>query len=395
MNPERAEDWSPASCLYETARTLTSLKQWDAAIAKHHEAIEALQQDGDRRSLAIGLERLGDTLRQAGRFEEALRVHEQSYDIGMNPERAEDWSPASCLYETARTLTSLKRWDEAVAKHHKAIAAWQQDGDRRKLAIGLELLGDTLQVAGRLEEALKAYQQSYDTGMNPEPASRWYPAVPVSYVASVLGQLGRWDEAIAKHREAIALWQQDGDREDVATALERLGDTLRTAGRHEDAVDAFRKAFDAGTLPEPLDEWDPVGALTTAAEVLIAHGDPHDAVDLLRTAYLRIGATDADGRIDLASDRAIPLSTELARALHASGQTIAALESMHSVRPAAESCCRETAASVELADAAAAWWKLHSELWRALGDDREAVASDRWLQRLNRPRTSQPAAEGD
>jgi tetratricopeptide (TPR) repeat protein len=395
MNPERVANWCPAVPLAYACDVLGQLGRWEESIAKHHQAIAIQHEDGDRRKLAIGLERLGDTLRQAGRLEEALDAYQQSYDTGVNPERAEDWSPASCLYETARTLTSLKQWDEAVAKHHEAIAAWQQDGDRRKLAIGLELLGDTLQVAGRLEEALKAYQQSYDKGMNPERVANWYPAVPLADAGDVLGQLGRWDEAVAKHREAIALWQQDGDREDVATALERLGDTLRTAGRHEDAVDAYRKAFDAGTLPEPLDEWDPVGALRKAAEVLIAHGDPHDAVDLLRTAYLRIGATDADGRIDPASDRAIPLSTELARALHASGQTIAALESMHSVRPAAERCCTETTASVELADAAVAWWKLHSELWRALGDDREVVASDRWLQRLNRPRTSQPAAEGD
>jgi len=639
MNPERAEDWSPASCLYETARTLTSLKRWDEALAKHHQAIAIQRQDGDRRSLAIGLERLGDTLqeagrleealdayqqsyetgmnperianwypavpladagdvlgqlgrwdeaiakheqaidtrrqdgdrrgiaiglerlgdtlRQAGRFEEALRVYEQSYETGMTPERAEDWSPASCLYETARTLTSLKRWDEAISKHNSSIAELRQDGDQRGLAIGLERLGDTLQEAGRLEEALTTYLESCDTGEKddlwnpgrclaetakvlrrlgregealakqsksiealrssdfgdpealvhelhsygaqllntnrheegvaatqeavalcadlsleypqllsdcqgntshvlyelgrPKEAAEgarqcvettrqqsdasddlalriewlgymlrevpqledaldafmeayrvgtsctapgsWWDWNTLGLIADVLGRLGRWDEALGYHERSLEAVVRDGNRLHTARGYEEYGDALKRVGRQTDAVDAYRKAFDAGTLPEPLDDWDPVGALRKATEVLIAYGDPHDAVNLLRSAYLRIGATDTDGRIDPASDRAIPLSTELARALHASGQTIAALESMHSVRPAAERCCTETAASVELADAAAAWWKLHSELWQALGDDREAVASDRWWQRLNRLRTSQPAAE--
>lgn len=284
MHPQPLEDWSPSGLLLRHAQMEAGQGKHDRAIRLQTHAVDLSRTSGDRARLAEDLDRLGDVLKGAGNPERALQAYLDAVHTGMTPDRAADWSPAVALSDAADVLSDLERWDEAVEYRRQAAKAFADDGDRRRQAVELDLLGDALRRAGRLEEALQAYLDAVHMGMNPERVTDWSPAVPFSDVASTLIDLKRWDEAIDYRRRAVEACAEDGDRRGLAVALEFLGHALREAGRLDEALDAYRKSHEVGMTPERVANWKPGISLGCAARALGSLKRWDDAVDYRRRA---------------------------------------------------------------------------------------------------------------
>jgi tetratricopeptide (TPR) repeat protein len=152
--------------------------------------VERYRALGDRKNLADALEYLGDSLREAGSAEEALRVYRESFEVGMSPERAPEWSPRSVQIEEARLLSSLADHEGCVLVRQRLVEFSREDGDRRYLAIDLEHLGHALRDAGQPDQAIAMYQESYQVGMNPEPVQNWNPGVSLRFQAELMSDRG-------------------------------------------------------------------------------------------------------------------------------------------------------------------------------------------------------------
>jgi tetratricopeptide (TPR) repeat protein len=325
--PTVVEGWTAASVLGEMATVYECLERFDEAVLLRQGVVESSRQLDDRRRLAVDLERLGDSLRKAERLEEALQAFCESFTVGMEPSQAERWNPAVPLRRQAITLDALERFDEAVKVREDVVALGRQLDDRRRLAVDLELLGDSLSKAGRVDEALEAYNQSLRTGSEPTVAKGWTASSVLGEIASVYEGIERFDDAVAVRREVVELSRQLDDRHRLAVSLECLGDSLRKADRLEEAVQAFRSL------------------VTMSLEM---------ALSLQRSKW--IGST-------------VKATVTLGRALADSNRKIDALEEMDAGRALVEEVSRSAIADAEDLDIAASWWECHADCLESIGDD--------------------------
>jgi tetratricopeptide (TPR) repeat protein len=261
MTPERVANWKPGIPLGCAAWILGSLGRWDEAVDHQTRAVEAHADDGDRREQAIALEFLGRALREAGRSDEALDAYRKAHEVGMTPERVANWKAGIPLGNAARVLGSLGRWDEAIDYRRRAAEAYANDGNRLATAIELEFLGDALRRAGRLDEALGAYQDSHRTGMVPEPADGWDSARPLLEAARVLETQQRIADAVDMFRKAVADAQSgrghagDGDGESTFVwASVGLGKLLAPREGNIAALEAMEAGRKPALLIERLDQ---------------------------------------------------------------------------------------------------------------------------------------------
>ena len=208
MEPSQVERWNPAIPLNFQAETLESLERFEEAVAVRQEVVERSRQLDDRRRLAVDLESLGKSLRKAKRLEEALQSFRESFTVGMEPSQVERWNPVAPLRRQAETLEDLERFDEAVVIRQAAVDLCRDLDDRRRLAVNLELLGNSLRKANRIDEAVEAFRRmtTITLEMSGGPQrSEW-----ISHAVHATGVLGR---ALADvDRKIDALEEMDGGR---------------------------------------------------------------------------------------------------------------------------------------------------------------------------------------
>jgi tetratricopeptide (TPR) repeat protein len=120
-HPERLPDWSPSTPLALAANALGSMERWQEASETRRRAVDAARSDGERRTVALQLEFLGDDLASSGRFQEALDAYRQAHQSGMTPEPVEQWDSARPLLEAARMMEELERFDDAIRAWQAAV----------------------------------------------------------------------------------------------------------------------------------------------------------------------------------------------------------------------------------------------------------------------------------
>jgi tetratricopeptide (TPR) repeat protein len=302
MVPEQIPGWTPSGILYRHSSMCVDRGEHDSAIrlCRHAESIS--RHSGDRAQHARDMENLGDVLRGARRFEEALSAYRESFAVGMHPEPAAEWSPRSVLNEEAETLSSIGDYAGCLAVRQRAVELCRRQGQRQELAFDLESLGDALQECGRLEEAADSFAESFRCGMHPDRVPDWNPCIPLGKEAGIRLELGEEAAAADLRRQAVELRRKDvehcrasDNRKNLANALEYLGDALREAGSAEDALTAYRESFDVGMLPERAPGWSPRSVQIEEARLLASVAD-HEGCILVRRRLVAFSREDGDRR---------------------------------------------------------------------------------------------------
>ncbi|MFB7473063.1 BTAD domain-containing putative transcriptional regulator [Kitasatospora sp. NPDC056184] len=145
----------------------------------------------------------------------------------------------------AACFVHLDRPDEAVAGFSAAVAVRQRIGDRRALAAELLDLAGAFARQGRFGAAGRVVDQSLVIGH--DLADRALEARARDSLGSIDHELGRYDQAVAHRRAALAL-TDPADHRRTGRVLLRLGESLRAGGRGPEAVEAAERAVDALTL---------------------------------------------------------------------------------------------------------------------------------------------------
>jgi hypothetical protein len=103
-----------------------------------------------------------------------------------------------------------------------------------------------------------------------------------------LARLGALDEGLAVEREALAQLRAAGDRRFSVQSQSYLATILRLAGDLVGAESAAREAVGASEAP-------PLHATSTLAQVLLAHGQPAEALEWARPGLTVETAPGAEG----------------------------------------------------------------------------------------------------
>ncbi|MFG2629763.1 ATP-binding protein [Streptomyces sp. NPDC048473] len=148
---------------------------------------------------------------------------------------------------TAIALRKLGRLGEAAASASQAAGTFKSIGDTNSYHSCISNLGHCLRDDGRYDEALERYREVLalvsddESGMTPSIAAHLRPYT-LAYLGRCLGLLGRRAEAITTLTEATALMEQFDSNYLQAGALETLATLLAEEGRTAESRRAYTRA---------------------------------------------------------------------------------------------------------------------------------------------------------
>jgi tetratricopeptide (TPR) repeat protein len=113
--------------------------------------------------------------------------------------------------------------------------------------------------------------------------ANWHgQAMALASLGDTYRELGRFDEALDRLREALRIFREIADRHGAGYTLVKLGDTFARMHRPQDALANFEEAL--ATRREIGDLWGEAETLHSRGRVLLATGEPEAAREAWRDA---------------------------------------------------------------------------------------------------------------
>ncbi len=149
------------------------------------------------------------------------------------------------LYRLRGEYKNANTWLVASA------ALYQQVGDKGGRAKALNQLAYVARLQSQFPAVQEYIQEAFallDEDDSERATSHWVLG------SAAYAQLDR-DKAADHHRIALQIWQNAGDQQRAAWSLQNLGDTLRSAGRHDEAADFIQQSIVLlGQLHDPVNQ---------------------------------------------------------------------------------------------------------------------------------------------
>jgi tetratricopeptide (TPR) repeat protein len=184
-------------------------------------------------------------------------------------------------------LLRRRRFDDWLAVLTVARDSSRRVGSRSDEAAHLNSLGLVLREVGRFEEAISAHRDA--VAMHREDGDRHREGIVLGNLGAVLREVGRFEEAISAHQHSADLYREAGDRRGGGTALNNLGAVLREVGRFEEAISAHRDAV--AIFREAGDGHSEGIALNNLGTSLREVGQPEEAILAHRDAVANFRAS--------------------------------------------------------------------------------------------------------
>lgn len=256
-------------------------------------AIEWRREAGLGETAATGdlLGDLSDVRYYQGRWSESEQLDRQvlALRLGLLGEA----HPSVADGRRALGITTYKqgRLAEAGGLLEAAVASRRQAGDMVELASDLNALAEQRRASGQLAEARRLFLEALDLAGDDPSRRAWY----LGNLGLLEKDEGRYDAAMTRLDEALALARGDGDPYRLALALQNRAEVLRETARLEEATAAMAEAvllarqalgtevaelaaFESqqATLAAARGELDAAEAGWRAAEAILARTVPSD-----------------------------------------------------------------------------------------------------------------------
>ncbi|RKT57371.1 AfsR/SARP family transcriptional regulator [Saccharothrix australiensis] len=192
--------------------------------------LSAARDLGDEHAQATFLLRLGSTLADLGRIEEAIDACTRAAELSGGDRHLE----LAALANLGYCLMADDRLDRAQETILEALEVAREVGDKRTQAGVQNNLADLLLRRRRPEEALRHATEALNLFQTAAP-SKAHTAT-LHTVGSALQQLGRLEEALDSYRAGLALAERLGDRYQEALCHRAIGDALEQSESGEAAA---------------------------------------------------------------------------------------------------------------------------------------------------------------
>ncbi|MER5363074.1 tetratricopeptide repeat protein [Streptomyces sp. NPDC002785] len=251
--------------------------RWLDALALHRTALDAALVTGDLTMQAVAHHNKAMIECLRGHYEQAEAGFRQA--LTLVREARDRRQEGIALNGLGRVQRLTGRFGDAMGSHRDALACCVDVGDAQgQAAVWIEL-GHVQQLTGDYAQAAASLERSLELSREREDVTR---AGALTTLGDILRSTGRYTESVARHREALALYERLDVPLGVANALTDLGDVLRLLGAYDEA---------AGTIARALRLSREIGsrmgvaqALTFLARVQLRLGRPAEAAQGLREA---------------------------------------------------------------------------------------------------------------
>ena len=253
------------------ARILTDQGEWREAEKTSRTVLDSVDLAGQPRTQMVGRRLLGEALYYMGRYDEALREHDELLRLAR--EAGDERVAASALIWRANVLAMMGRAEGAFAEAREAAQTLERLGDAREAAhahlfLGV-LIAGSASTTPRYAEAIAEFQEAIRLAEAAHDVRRvgW----SLFNVADILRSAGRLEEAAERNARSREILERIGDRFGLVQSLIVQGKIGLDRGEYDraeaDLLDAYRLVRE---LKAPADEVDVVLRL---AQLSYARGD--------------------------------------------------------------------------------------------------------------------------
>ncbi|MGW0833315.1 tetratricopeptide repeat protein [Streptomyces prunicolor] len=254
---------------------LDRYRHLDDWVAVSTAAVNAATKVEDRAEESRALHLLGLALREVGRPEQAVRVHER--ELSLCRTTGDRSGEALGLDGLGMALRHLGKAEESVIAHEEAVRITTKiEGPHARPGLRMNL-GNALRQAGRPEAALPVFSAAIEAARAGEHHRE--EALALANLAGALTELGRPAEALPLCEASLRLCDRLPDPYVGAIAQTCRGMALAEMTRDQDAVDAFSHAVDV--LSRSGDRIRECGVLLSLAELHRRHGRTAEATSVL------------------------------------------------------------------------------------------------------------------
>jgi len=232
----------------------------------------------DDRLLSGACSGLGIGLTLTGLPEEALRCHQQAYEIDLK--LGDPQGEAADLGNMGNIYADQGQPEEALRCYREAYDIAEGLGNPQLMANQLGNMGNIYARQGQPEEALRCYRQAYDIAErlgNPQTMGN-----QLGNMGLIYADQGQPEEALRCFREAYDIAEPLGNPQLMANQLGNMGIIYADQGQPEEALRCYRQAYD---IAEPLGNPQLMAnQLGNMGLIYADQGQPEEARDHLRRA---------------------------------------------------------------------------------------------------------------
>ncbi|MFH9725865.1 ATP-binding protein [Streptomyces sp. NPDC017254] len=250
---------------------------WPDALALHRTALDAAVLTGDLTMRAVAHHNKATIECLRGHYEPAEEGFQRALAL-VREARDRHWE-GIVLSGLGRVQRLTGRFDDAISTFRDALACCTEAGDMHGQAGILTELGHVQQLTGDFAQAEASVVRSLRLRRGREDIVR---ANALTGLGDILKSTGRYAESVARHREALALFERLDVPLGVANSLIDLGDVLRLLGAYDEAVRTIARAL--GLAREIGGRMGLAQALTFLARVQLRLGQHTEAARGLREA---------------------------------------------------------------------------------------------------------------
>lgn len=234
------KDGDAATCLINMAKYYNELQQNDLALTHFEAALVIEKRLGNEQEEATIYYTKGLIYLFQKRFDAGISDLEQALQLSkkLNNEPI----VADILLYLGMAYLQHKKPEKGIASLEEALThpKWQKP-DTPQLARIHDELASAYMLLGRLEEAIKHFEQSVALckaqGQEERLAER------LNLIAEAQKRLGRYQQAIDRYQEALAIYREKKDDAAVCACLNDIGITYRTWGHLPEAEKTYLEAL--------------------------------------------------------------------------------------------------------------------------------------------------------
>src|SRR5262245_56847107 len=214
--------------------------QYDEALKSLKECLQIQRELQNSNAEARCLNNIGNVYLIKGQLDDALQYYRQTLTIKETLNIPKD--VANAYHNLGETATALGDYDQALNYFLKAIDLRRKVGDKRGEALASYGMGVIYEDQGRYgaalsskEAALKAFQDLQERSAD--------MATILSGYGSVLSEIGRWDEAVKKLDEALAVARNSKTNWAIVDVLIVQGNSFFYRGDFKSARTRYEEAL--------------------------------------------------------------------------------------------------------------------------------------------------------
>lgn len=234
---------SKARALFKSAAESLGKSLIGEAVIKCQQAQAIFDQIGNKAEALLVRHLLGHSHLQEGRVHLSLEVLTEGQKNCKTKNYI--WLLATHHNALRNAYGYQTKYSEALNHNQELIANAERVGDELGVRIGLQGITEIYMFLGRYRESVQAAQRGLDLAAKlratPNNFLRFYGLAARSYMG-----LGKFTAALDYQREGLRLSLELNDPMQVSNHYANLGLVLNKLGKHNEAVEAIRKAAEVG-----------------------------------------------------------------------------------------------------------------------------------------------------